>query len=110
MILITLQWYKGNFGFGLAGQVYPFDTYKTNENQCVQLLLWSPPTQFWEQGHINFYEWPAFMYPGGPREPKDVAKVSGNFQTNPTSVIPTVSNEHETNKQESCLFGLSQNG
>lgn len=50
------------------------------------------------------------MYPSGPREPKDVAKVSGNFQTNPTSVIPTVSNEHETNKQESCLFGLSQNG
>lgn len=50
------------------------------------------------------------MYPGGPREPKDVAKVSGNFQTNPTSVIPTVSNEYETNKQESCLFGLSQNG
>lgn len=30
MILITLQWYKENFGFGLAGQVYPFDTYKTN--------------------------------------------------------------------------------
>lgn len=27
MILITLQWYKGNFGFGLEGQVYPFDTY-----------------------------------------------------------------------------------
>lgn len=50
------------------------------------------------------------MYPGGQREPKDVAKVSGNFQTNPTSVIQTVSNEHETNKQESCLFGLSQNG
>lgn len=50
------------------------------------------------------------MYPGGPREPKDIAKVSGNFQINPTSINPTVSNKHETNKQESCLFGLSQNG